>query len=207
MPPVGAVALRLQEMLQDSKRRAAMEGLVALGVSELVTQSMKPLIGRRRPARGRGGAGPPPRTSSFPSSHAAAAAAFASAGAWRFPAAGLFLVPSALVVSGLRIIKRRHFPTDVVGGVAVGLGCAAAVRLASARGASLGRQGSTSTCAGPVGGTQQSCADERSGFDPCCPLWLQARTQRSDRRDRGIGQPGRQRRDGGERRVPSAPHG
>ena len=92
----------------------------------IVDRLAKPLVNRARPyeslpeiqlidAR--------PTNPSFPSGHAALAVAGALAGTRMIPAAGWILWPLAAVVSVSGLYLGVHWPTDVVGGVAVGLAC------------------------------------------------------------------------------------
>src|SRR5215470_6441637 len=98
-------------------------------VGGLVEQSFKLLVGRPRPR----GVNP-----GFPSGHVTAAATFAvillyvlsRERARLSPAAraGLLVVAAALVVSVgyARVILNAHWPSDVLGGALLGVGCAAA---------------------------------------------------------------------------------
>ncbi|MEC3918360.1 bifunctional phosphatase PAP2/diacylglycerol kinase family protein [Nocardia sp. CDC160] len=118
---------------KGSPRRAAVRGVAALtGASVLVNSVLKPIIGRRRPAAEllpvRRRLTPRPRSSSFPSGHSAAAAAFATAVALENPRAARVLAPLAAVVAYSRIHTGVHWGSDVVAGAAVGSGFALATR-------------------------------------------------------------------------------
>jgi undecaprenyl-diphosphatase len=120
-------------------RRAALEGVLAIGVtSATVNLGMKPLAQRRRPDRA-GSAMfaarhvPMPESTSFPSGHAASAFAFAYAVGRHLP--GL-AVPIRLLASGVaysRVHTGVHYPGDVVIGSVLGAGTAAMVAAACDR--------------------------------------------------------------------------
>jgi diacylglycerol kinase family enzyme/membrane-associated phospholipid phosphatase len=114
-------------------RRGAMRGLLAiLGASVTANGVLKPLLPRRRPPD----AGMPaerslrrrPTSSSFPSGHAASAAAFATAVAMESPRAGLAVVPVAAAVAYSRVHVGVHWSSDVLAGAAVGTGAALLTR-------------------------------------------------------------------------------
>lgn len=107
-------------------RRGAVRGLLSVaGASALTNGVLKPLLPRRRPpartdpkfARR---AVPIPRSSSFPSGHAASAAAFLTGVALESPTAGAVLAPVAAAVAYSRVHTGVHWPGDVVVGAAVG---------------------------------------------------------------------------------------
>jgi membrane-associated phospholipid phosphatase len=120
-------------------RRAALEGVLAIGVtSATVNLGVKPLAHRRRPDR----VGPDlvaarqvrmPRSTSFPSGHAASAFAFAYAVGRHLP--GLAL-PIRLLAGGVaysRVHTGVHYPGDVVIGSILGAATAAMVAAACDR--------------------------------------------------------------------------
>jgi membrane-associated phospholipid phosphatase len=120
-------------------RRAALEGVLAIGVtSATVNLGIKPLARRRRPDR----LGPDlcgarhvrmPESTSFPSGHAASAFAFAYAVGRHLP--GL-AVPIRLLAGGVayaRVHTGVHYPGDVVIGSILGAGTAAMVAAACDR--------------------------------------------------------------------------
>ena len=113
-------------------RRAAGHGLLALAVaSATVNGPMKLLVARRRPEPRRR-LRRMPRTSSFPSGHAASAFAFTVAATRELPKAGPILLPLAAGVGYSRVYLGVHYPSDVIAGgafgAAVGMTARAAVR-------------------------------------------------------------------------------
>jgi membrane-associated phospholipid phosphatase len=59
--------------------------------------------------------------SSFPSGHAAVAAGFAAALAWRYPRAAAAFATIAALAAAQRIVTSAHYPSDVACGAAIGL--------------------------------------------------------------------------------------
>jgi len=101
-------------------RRAAADGVAALAfTSAAVNGPIKLVIGRRRPATRRR-LRHRPRTSSFPSGHAASGFAFAVAATRELPEAGPLLLPLAGTVAYSRVYLGVHYPSDVVAGAAFG---------------------------------------------------------------------------------------
>lgn len=106
-------------------RRAALRGLIAIAATSLLTNQVAkriqwrdrpqvhtvPLVRRSRRI---------PTSSSFPSGHAASAAAFATAVTAELPAAGLPLVALAGLVGLSRVATGAHYPSDVVIGWLLG---------------------------------------------------------------------------------------
>jgi membrane-associated phospholipid phosphatase len=114
-------------------RRAAARGLIALSLASVVTNvALKRASGRRRPPAGLVPAVREPRrmpfTTSFPSGHAASAAAFTTAVVLELPWTGVPLVPLSAAVAASRVVIGVHYPSDVVAGVALGMAAAAATR-------------------------------------------------------------------------------
>jgi undecaprenyl-diphosphatase len=69
-----------------------------------------------------------PDSSSFPSKHAVTAAAFGTVTAVEDPLAGAFVTPLVLLVAYSRLRTRVHWPTDVIGGLGIGVLIGVAVR-------------------------------------------------------------------------------
>jgi undecaprenyl-diphosphatase len=107
-------------------RRAALTGVAAVGATSLVVnQPMKLAGSRRRPDRLATGVPVPrwvpmPSSTSFPSGHAASAAAFAVAVGDVVPRLRLPLRVAAAVVGFSRVYTGVHYPGDVVIGAVTG---------------------------------------------------------------------------------------
>jgi membrane-associated phospholipid phosphatase len=123
-------------------RRAARQGVLAIGVSSAVVNlAVKPLARRERPDR----AGmavplarhvPMPLSRSFPSGHSASAFAFATAAGHELPLAGPPLRALAALVAYSRVHTGVHYPGDAVAGSLIGGtvgGTIAALRSAAVR--------------------------------------------------------------------------
>jgi membrane-associated phospholipid phosphatase len=131
-------------------RRAALEGVVAIGItSATVNLGVKPVARRRRPERARPALFedrhvPMPRSASFPSGHAASAFAFAYAVGRHLPGLAVPIRLLAAAVAYSRVHTGVHYPGDVVIGSVAGAGTAAMVaavadRTARARASGRGR--------------------------------------------------------------------
>jgi undecaprenyl-diphosphatase len=110
-------------------RRAAVHGMVSLGVASAVTNIVaKGLWGRMRPVTDRVPTARrlrrSPVTTSFPSGHSASAAAFATAAAVEAPAVAVPLGALSAAVAVSRVVTGAHYPSDVVAGAAIGVGAA-----------------------------------------------------------------------------------
>jgi diacylglycerol kinase family enzyme/membrane-associated phospholipid phosphatase len=120
---------------QGATRRAALRGVAAIGGASFTINALaKSLLPRLRPAyedlplARRLALRNHPRSSSFPSGHAASAAAFATAVAMESPAAGLAVAPVAAAVAYSRVHTGVHWPSDVAAGMLMGTGIALATR-------------------------------------------------------------------------------
>jgi diacylglycerol kinase family enzyme/membrane-associated phospholipid phosphatase len=120
---------------QGATRRAALRGIAAIGGASFTINALaKPLWPRLRPAyedlpiARRLAFRDHPRSSSFPSGHAASAAAFVTAVAMESPAAGLAVAPIATAVAYSRVHTGVHWPSDVAAGMLMGSGIALATR-------------------------------------------------------------------------------
>ena len=122
-------------------RRAALEGVVAIGVtSATVNLGVKPIARRRRPERVEPALFgdrhvPMPASASFPSGHAASAFAFAYAVGRHLPALALPVRLLAVAVAYSRVHTGVHYPGDVVVGSVTGAGTAAMVAAVADRAA------------------------------------------------------------------------
>lgn len=111
-------------------RRAAVNGLAATALtSAVVNLLLKPLGRRRRPDRFLHRVPisrqvPMPRSTSFPSGHAASAFAFATGVAAELPQAGIPLTAAASLVAYSRVHTGVHYPLDVVAGSVTGVALA-----------------------------------------------------------------------------------
>lgn len=125
-----ATALALRK---GPSRRGALRGLAGIaGASVTANLIAKSLFPRRRPAahavaehrrlvrR--------PASSSFPSGHAASAAAFVTAVALESPLLGLVLTPLAAAVAYSRVHTGVHWPSDVGIGACLGIGAGLATQ-------------------------------------------------------------------------------
>lgn len=107
-------------------RRAATNGVAAMAVtSAAVNLVLKPLGDRRRPDRSGHHVPtarhvPMPSSTSFPSGHAATAAAFATGVATAFPEAGIPLTAAGALVAYSRVHTGVHYPLDVIAGSLAG---------------------------------------------------------------------------------------
>ena len=107
-------------------RRAAIRGLLGIGISSAVVNGpMKFVWRRQRPAAELLGLRPSliamPRSFSFPSGHSASAFAFAAGVAREWPVAGAPVGAAAALVAYSRVHTGVHFPGDVLAGTGIGI--------------------------------------------------------------------------------------
>jgi membrane-associated phospholipid phosphatase len=107
--------------------RAAARGLLSIGAASAFTNGVaKPLTVRRRPERDalaifESRHVPMPRSTSFPSGHAASAFAFATGAAHVRPSLSAPLRAAALLVGYSRVHTGVHYPGDVLMGAFIGV--------------------------------------------------------------------------------------
>ncbi len=122
-PVAGALVFCLDGAHRVSRSVAVVLGVLAASV---ICMALKRLLGRVRPGRENAGRflGPTLRHSnareSFPSSHSACAVALTVILVGFYPHAAVVLWVLALLCSGLRYVMDAHYPSDVLGGIALG---------------------------------------------------------------------------------------
>ena len=114
---------------KGATRRGAMRGVLAIAATSFTANvGLKPVLPRRRPpaedSPAYQGYADRPTSSSFPSGHAASAAAFTTAVALECRNAGLTIAPLAAAVAYSRVHIGAHWTSDVVAGAVVGSGIA-----------------------------------------------------------------------------------
>jgi undecaprenyl-diphosphatase len=127
------LAACLQATGNQRAGRAARRGLASLAVASATAN----IIGKGLASRERPDADVPaarrlphaPWTSSFPSGHAASAAAFATGAAMEMPELTAGASVLALAVGASRVVTGVHYPSDVLAGFAIGTASAASTLL------------------------------------------------------------------------------
>ncbi|EST37045.1 hypothetical protein N566_15125, partial [Streptomycetaceae bacterium MP113-05] len=118
---------------RPSSRRAALRGAASLAVASATVNTLgKRAVRRARPILDNVPVvrqlHTQPITTSFPSGHAASAAAFATGLALESPRWGVAVAPLAAAVAFSRVYTGVHYPSDVLAGAAIGVGAAFTVR-------------------------------------------------------------------------------
>ena len=134
LPVAGVLAL-------CGKRKTAKRALAAAAVAMPIGHLISVVVHRQRPPAAympaRQALPEHPDSSSFPSKHAVTAAAFGAATALEDRGAAVVVTPLVLLVAYSRLRTRVHWPTDVLGGLVIGvlvaLGQAGIGRSAKAR--------------------------------------------------------------------------
>jgi undecaprenyl-diphosphatase len=124
------VAALLVWQLDRAHRHYAALVLAAPFATSVAAMLVKRLLSRVRPGRANAGRflGPSWRHAnykeSFPSSHSACAVALSVTLAIMYPQAAVTFWGLALFCAGLRYVLDAHWPSDVLGGIALGYGVA-----------------------------------------------------------------------------------
>ncbi|MEU7474845.1 phosphatase PAP2 family protein [Lentzea sp. NPDC042327] len=129
LPVAGVIAATGRKR---TARHALLAAVAAMPLGHLVSL----VVHRRRPHSvlpARKALPEHPDSSSFPSKHAVTAAAFGTVTAVEDPVAGAFVTPLVLLVAYSRLRTRVHWPTDVIGGLALGAVIGLAVRAGTRR--------------------------------------------------------------------------
>jgi membrane-associated phospholipid phosphatase len=126
-----ALLCAVEALRPGGDRRGARHGILAVGVALVLSHLLKRVVPNRprpEPPGGIARHGLPerPDSSSFPSAHAATAAAFSVVLAAHDRRLALLVAPLPVLAVYGRLRTRVHWPTDVVAGVAIGIGAALA---------------------------------------------------------------------------------
>ena len=123
------LALAFAAFMRSRDRAAAWRVMLVIALCyPLVDGVLKPLVGRARPAPlatdGKRELPPLPRTSSFPSGHAASTFGAAVAVSRMWPHTRVVWWTLAVLIGYSRIYLGHHYPFDVLGGALLGVGIA-----------------------------------------------------------------------------------
>ncbi len=122
------IALTAVLLIFKKTRRFGIAMAISLIISTLITNlTLKPLIARPRPFDLKAGLDIKialPSDSSFPSGHTTVAFSAAFSLFFQNKKAGLPMLVLALFIAFSRLYFYVHFPTDILGGILVGLGAA-----------------------------------------------------------------------------------
>ncbi|MBC8591486.1 phosphatase PAP2 family protein [Wansuia hejianensis] len=109
-----------------SIRLLGLEALGSLGLSQLIVQALKRGLGRERPYKileNLHTFGINMKDYSFPSGHTTASFSLATIIGLNIPRVWILVVFLALIVGISRVYLAVHYPTDVVAGMMLGIGC------------------------------------------------------------------------------------
>lgn len=128
-----AVAVVLIWQLDPKNRPRVIPLIIAVAAATIVATVIKRLVSRVRPGRENAGKFLGPSWShanfreSFPSSHSASAVALSAMLSLLYPAAAPTFWVLALTCACLRYLLDAHWPSDVLGGIALGYGSASLI--------------------------------------------------------------------------------
>lgn len=122
---IGGIGLWLNS---DRWKFAGLYSLLAQGISGLLTQILKHSLSRPRPrlmdtTQWEVGPSLESGLDSFPSGHTSGSFSMATVCAFYFPKGRVVWFGLASFIALCRVMKGSHFPTDVLGGLLVGIGC------------------------------------------------------------------------------------
>jgi diacylglycerol kinase family enzyme/membrane-associated phospholipid phosphatase len=128
-----AVAAGIAATRHPAARRTALRGVASLALASATVNTLgKGAVRRARPILDNvplvRQLNTQPVTTSFPSGHAASAAAFTTGVALESPRWGAVVAPLAASIAFSRVYTGVHYPSDVLAGAALGVGAALAVR-------------------------------------------------------------------------------
>lgn len=112
---------------EEDLRKIGIQGAATLAISQAITYSLKTLLGRERPynkLKKLNTFGIILKDYSFPSGHTSASFSIATTIAINVPKLTIVVMALALLVGISRIYLGVHYPTDVVGGIIIGIGSA-----------------------------------------------------------------------------------
>jgi membrane-associated phospholipid phosphatase len=125
------VAVLVWQLDPDRGRKGrVVPTVVAVCLASLMSFFFKRMFGRVRPGHSQAGKflgpmlGHDNYRESFPSSHSACAMALSAGLAWMYPEAAVTFWALAGICAVLRYLMDAHWPSDILGGLALGYACA-----------------------------------------------------------------------------------
>lgn len=110
----------------DQNKLVGIEALLSLGISQIIVHSLKMIMSRERPyniIEQLNTFGIDLSDYSFPSGHTTASFSLATTLALNIPKLSIVVFLLAAIIAISRIYLGVHYPTDVVAGVILGIGC------------------------------------------------------------------------------------